>query len=65
MAICKHQHWNLGIGIGIGIGTDTTSAIISTPTRPTGTKPSRIVTQVEEAPPTKSRDASISWSGDK
>ena len=46
MTICKHQHWNLGIGIGIGIGigTDTTSAIISTPTRPIGTKPSRTVT---------------------
>ena len=42
MTICKHQHWNLGIGIGIG--TDTTSAIISIPTRPIGTKPSRIVT---------------------
>ena len=35
---------NLGIGIGIGIGTDTTNAIISTSTRPIGTKLSRIVT---------------------
>ena len=35
---------NLGIGIGIGIGTDTTNAIISTSTRPIGTKLSRVVT---------------------
>ena len=44
-AICKPRHWNLGIGIviGIGIGTDTTNAIISTSTRPMGTKPSRVV----------------------
>ena len=67
MTICKHQHWNhgIGIGIGIGIGTDTTSAIISTPTRPIGTKPSRIVTYDEETQPTKSGDTSTSWSRDK
>ena len=40
--ICKPRHWNLGIGIGIE--TDTTNAIISTSTRPIGTKPSRVVT---------------------
>ena len=44
MAICKPWHWNLGTGYGIGIGTDTTNFIISTSTRPIGTKLSRIVT---------------------
>ena len=55
----------VNLGIEIGIGTDTTNVIISTFTRSIGTKPSRVMTWNEGTPPTKSGDASISWSHDK
>ena len=60
-AICKPRHWNLGIGIGIGtgIGTDITNAIISSSIRPMDPNLSRVVTQDEGTPPTKSRDTLI------
>ena len=54
MVICKSRHGNLGIGIGIG--TDTTNAIFSSSIRAMDTKPSTVVIQDEETPPTKSRD---------
>ena len=62
-AICRPRHWNLGIETGIG--TDTTNAIISTSTRPVGTKPNRVVIQHEGTIPTMSRDTSILWSRGK
>ena len=67
LVICKPRHWNLGIGIGIGIGigTDITNVIVSSSIRPMDPKLSRVVTQDERTPPTKSRDTSISWSRDK
>ena len=58
-AICKPQHWNLGIG------TDITNVIVSSSIRPMDPKLSRVVTQDERTPPTKSRDSSISRSRDK
>ena len=68
-SICKPRHWNLAIGIGIGngigIGTDITNAIISSSMKPIDPKVSRVVTQEERTPPTKSRDTLISWSRDK
>ena len=36
-------NFSIGIGTGIGNGIDATNAIISTSTRPIGTKPSRVV----------------------
>ena len=69
MAICKPRHWNIGVEIGIGngidIGTDITNAIIFTSIRPMDPKLSRVVTQVERTPPTKSRETSTLWSRDK
>ena len=61
-AICKPRHWNLGIGIGIriGTGTDITNVNISSSIRPMYPKRSRLVTQNEETPTTKSRDSAIS-----
>ena len=67
LVICKPRHWNLGIGIGIGIGigTDISNIIISSSIRLMDLKLSRVVTQDERTPPTKSRDSSISWSRHK
>ena len=61
----KKPFVNLGIGIGIGIGTDITNVIISSSIGPIDPKLSRVVTQDERTPPTKSRDSSISWSREK
>ena len=61
-AICKPRHWNFSIGIGIG--TNITSSITSTSIRSMDPKLSRVVTQDEVTPLTKSRDTSILWSRD-
>ena len=61
--ICKPRHWNLSIGIGIG--TDITNVIISSSIRPMDPQLSRVVTQGEKIPPTKSCDSSISRSRGK
>ena len=53
-AICK-LGIGIGIGNGIGIGTDITNAIISSSIRPMDPNLSRVVTQDEGTPPTKSR----------
>ena len=53
-----------GIGIGTGFGTDITNIIISTSIKPMDPKISRVVTQNEGAPLTKSRDILITWSCD-
>ena len=56
---------NLGIGIGIGIGTDFTNVIISSSIWPMDHKLSRMVTQDEGNPPTKSCDTSTKCSHNK